>query len=73
MEEKEAEEILKAFVRDAERLPPAREVYFTQERLNLTRPDGEPRREEGFRERFLSIVPAKDESGSVRAEVAKWV
>jgi hypothetical protein len=48
-------------------------VYFTQERLNLTRPDGEPRREEGFRERFLSIAPAKDESGSVRAEVAKWV
>ncbi len=69
----EAEEILKAFVRDAEKLPQAQERYYSHEKLNLTRPDGEPRREEGFRERFLSIVPAKDESGSVRAEVARWV
>jgi predicted Asp-tRNA(Asn)/Glu-tRNA(Gln) amidotransferase subunit C len=68
----EAEEILKAFTRDAEKLPPAPELYYSQERLNLTREDGEPERQEEFRRRFLSIVPVKDEQGYVKAEVAKW-
>jgi hypothetical protein len=69
----DAEEILKAFIRDSEKLPPARELYYSQEKFNLTREDAEPERQEEFRKRFLSIVPAKDEAGFIKTEVAKWV
>jgi len=74
--ERSAEEIVESFVRAAEELPTLKETYYNQEAYNITRPDGEPSREEErteFRKRFISIMPGADEQGNLRVEVAKWV
>ena len=74
--ERSAEEIVESFVKAAEDLPSEREMYYSQEEYNVVRPDGKPssidERAE-FRKRFIKIMPAKDEDGNLRVEVAKWV
>ena len=74
--ERSAEEIVESFARAAEELPKLKETYYSQETCNVSRPDGEPSREEErteFRKRFISIMPGADEQGNLRVEVAKWV
>jgi hypothetical protein len=72
---KSAEEIVEEFVRLTQHLPPAPEQYYLEESVNVTRRDGEPTppsEREDFRRRFLSVAPASDEDGSIKAEVAQW-
>ncbi len=74
--ERSAEEIVESFVKAAEGLPSEREMYYSQEAYNFVRPDGKPSSSEErteFRKRFIKIMPAKDEDGNLRVEVAKWV
>jgi predicted Asp-tRNA(Asn)/Glu-tRNA(Gln) amidotransferase subunit C len=74
--ERSAEEIVESFAKAAEGLPSEREMYYSQEAYNVMRPDGEPSSSEEcteFRRRFIKIMPAKDEEGNLRVEVAKWV
>jgi predicted Asp-tRNA(Asn)/Glu-tRNA(Gln) amidotransferase subunit C len=74
--ERSAEEIVESFVKAAEGLPSEREMYYSQEAYNVVRPDGKPSSGEErteFRKRFIKIMPAKDEDGNLRVEVAKWV
>ncbi len=73
--ERSAEEILRVFTRVIESLPVEEETYYGQELVNPLRPDGEPsppsvRRE--FRKCFISIMPASDDDGKLRVEVARW-
>ena len=74
--ERSAEEIVESFVKVAKGLPSEREMYYSQEAYNVVRPDGKPSSSEErteFRKRFIKIMPAKDEDGNLRVEVAKWV
>lgn len=70
-----AEEIIKSFVEATKDMPSEVETYYSHEVYNVLRPDGEPSSDEvrrDFRRRFLSIAPAVDEEGNLRAEVARW-
>jgi predicted Asp-tRNA(Asn)/Glu-tRNA(Gln) amidotransferase subunit C len=72
--EKSAEEIVEAFVRASEGLPSLEETYYAHLKFNVMRPDKRPSQDKGdFRERFLLIAPARDESGNLKVEAAKWV
>lgn len=73
--ERSAEEIVKSFVEISEGLPVERETYYSHDLRNIMRPDGKPSPAKElavFREAFLRIMPASDEEGSLRVEVAKW-
>lgn len=72
--EKSAEEIVEAFIKSSEGLPSLEETYYAHLKFNVMRPDKKPlQNTSDFRERFLSIAPACDESGNLRVEAAKWV
>lgn len=73
--EHSAEEIVKSFVEVSKGLPVEKETYYSHDLRNIMRPDGKPSPDKElavFREAFLKIVPASDEEGSLRVEVAKW-
>ena len=73
--ERSAEEIVRAFVEAASRLPELEETYYSHSLYNVVRPDGEPEPPEGraeFRRRFISNMPSSDERGNLRVEVARW-
>jgi len=73
--ERSAEEIVKSFVEVSKGLPVEKETYYSHDLRNIMRPDGRPSPAKElavFREAFLKIMPASDEEGSLRVEVAKW-
>lgn len=73
--ERSAEEIVKSFIRVSKGLPEEKETYYSHDLRNVMRPDGKPspvKELARFREAFLKIMPASDEEGSLRVEVAKW-
>lgn len=73
--ERSAEEIVQAFIEAERGLPQLEETYYSHRVYNVTRADGEPsprQEREDFRKRFISIMPASDEKGNLRVEVARW-
>lgn len=70
--EESAEEVVDSFAEIEKDLPTQEETYYSQDRLNVLRSDGEPTAKEGFRKNFLEIMPDQDDKGSLKVEVAEW-
>lgn len=70
-----AEEVVDSFAEIEKELPTQEETYYSQDRLNVLRPDGEPTPKgelEEFRKNFLEIMPEQGDEGSLKVEVAEW-
>jgi len=70
-----AEEIVQSFIEAAKELPELKETYYSQEAYNVVRLDGKPTGIDvraDFRKRFISNMPAKDDQGNLKVEVARW-
>jgi predicted Asp-tRNA(Asn)/Glu-tRNA(Gln) amidotransferase subunit C len=70
--EKQAEKVLKELSKALGDID-LQETYYVVDEINVTRKDGRPKVEEGFRERILRIAPKVDEDGNIVTEVGEWV
>lgn len=71
-----AEQIVESFEKTTKELPPLKETYYIEDIPHTLRSDSEllsKTTSSDFRERFKKIMPASDENGNLKVEVAKWV
>ena len=69
---KEAEKVL-ADLSDALGEVDLAETYYVVDDINVTRGDGKPGIEAGFKERIEANAPKMDDEGNFIMEVGKWV
>jgi predicted Asp-tRNA(Asn)/Glu-tRNA(Gln) amidotransferase subunit C len=49
------------------------ETYYVVEELNVTKKDGSPKAEEGFKKSLRKNAPHMDKEGNFIMEIGKWV
>lgn len=72
---KSAEEIVESFERVTKDLPPLEETYYIGDIAHTLRTNSKLLSKEkraDFRDRFKRIMPASDEDGNLKVEIAKW-
>lgn len=70
-----AERIVESFEKATKEIPPLEETYYIKDIPHTLRSDGEllsKEKRSDFRSRFKSIMPASDENGNLKVEIAKW-